>query len=85
MDIHTKKIDYTAAFAHDHIDCLVFGEMPKGFVLPSGVVWKLRKSLYELSQSPCSFFLYTKGKLEKSVSINQMLTHASLSHLMSFV
>ena len=64
MDLDTKQIDYTAAFVHAPIDCLVFVEMPKGFVLP-GMVWKLRKSLYGLSQSPRNFFLYTKGKLEK--------------------
>ena len=30
------------------------------------MVWKLRNSIYGLSQSPRNFFLYTKGKLEKN-------------------
>ena len=48
MDLDTKQIDYTAAFVHAPIDCLVIVEMPKGFILP-GMVWELRKSLYGLS------------------------------------
>jgi len=32
MDLDTKQIDYTAAFVHAPIDCLVFVKMPKGFV-----------------------------------------------------
>ena len=49
MDIETKEIDYTAAFVHARIDCLVFVEMPPRFSL-QGKVWKLKKSLYGLKQ-----------------------------------
>ena len=34
MDLDTTQIDYTAAFVNVFIDCLVFVEMPKGYVLP---------------------------------------------------
>ena len=64
MDLDTKQIDYTAAFVHAPIDCLVYVEMPPRFSLP-GKVWKLKKSLYGLKNSPRNFFLHTKGKLEK--------------------
>ena len=49
MDLETKQIDYTAAFVHARIDCLVFVEMPPRFSL-QGKVWKLKKSLYGLKQ-----------------------------------
>jgi hypothetical protein len=38
--------------------------MPPGFGIP-GQVWKLRKSLYGLAQSPQNYFLYTRDKLIK--------------------
>ena len=60
MDLETKQIDYTAAFVHAPIDCLVFVEMPPRFNVP-GKVWKRKKSLYGLKNSPRNFFLYTKG------------------------
>jgi hypothetical protein len=62
LELETTQIDYTAAFVHADIDCLVYVAMPPGFGLP-GQVWKLRKSLYGLAQSPRNYFLYTKDKL----------------------
>jgi len=53
MDLDTKQIDYTAAFVHAPIDCLVFVEMPKGFVLPgiSSLLLKANsKNLVSLNQ-----------------------------------
>jgi hypothetical protein len=64
LELETTQIDYTAAFVHAPIDCLVYVEMPPGFKVP-GQVWKLRKSLYGLAQSPRNYFLYTKEKLLK--------------------
>ena len=63
LNLETTQIDYTAAFVHAPIDCLVYVEMPKGFTL-NGYVWKLNKSIYGLKQSPRNFFLYNKEKLE---------------------
>ena len=63
MNLETKQIDYTAAFVHAPIDCLVYVEMPPRFGIP-GKVWRLKKSLYGLKNSPRNFFLHTKGKLE---------------------
>jgi hypothetical protein len=62
LELETTQIDYTAAFVHAPIDCLVYVEMPPGFKVP-GQVWKLRKSLYGLAQSPRNYFLYTRDKL----------------------
>jgi hypothetical protein len=64
LNLETTQIDYTAAFVHAPIDCLVYVEMPPGFSVPNQV-WKLRKSLYGLAQSPRNYFLYTKDKLIK--------------------
>jgi hypothetical protein len=64
LKLETAQIDYTAAFVHADIDCLVYVAMPPGFGVP-GQVWKLRKSLYGLSQSPRNYFLYTRDKLIK--------------------
>jgi hypothetical protein len=49
FELETTQIDYTAAFVHADIDCLVYVAMPPGFGIP-GQVWKLRKSLYGLAQ-----------------------------------
>jgi hypothetical protein len=64
LELETTQIDYTAAFVHAPIDCLVHVAMPPGFGIP-GQVWKLRKSLYGLAQSPRNYFLYTRDKLIK--------------------
>ena len=58
------KIDYTAAFVQAPIGTDVYVQMPKLFSTP-GKVWKLKKSIYGLKQSPCNYFLHMKGKLEK--------------------
>jgi hypothetical protein len=61
LELETTQIDYTAAFVHADIDCLVYVAMPPGFGIP-GQVWKLQKSLYGLAQSPHNYFLYTRDK-----------------------
>jgi hypothetical protein len=65
LELETTQINYTAAFVHADIDCLVvYVAMPPGFGIPRQV-WKLRKSLYGLAQSPRNYFLYTRYKLIK--------------------
>ena len=64
LNLNTTQIDYTAAFVHASIDCLVYVECLKGFAV-KGKCWKLKKSLYGLAQSPRNYFLYTKEKLIK--------------------
>ena len=78
MGLATKQVDYTAAFVHADIDLPpnfdelseqekakkgVFVEMARGFK-ESGKVYKLKKSLYGLCQSPRNFFRFLKSKLE---------------------
>ena len=78
MNLANKQVDETAAFVHADIDLPpdyakmtkeekarqgVFVEMPRGFA-KQGYVWKLKKLLYGLCQSPCNFFLHLKSKLE---------------------
>ena len=70
MDLETKQIDYTAAFVHAPIDCTVYVEMPPGFKY-DGKVWKLKKSLYGLAQSPRNFFLHTKNQLITKLGFTQ--------------
>ena len=70
MDLDTKQIDYTAAFVHAPIDCVVYVECPKGFEV-KGMVWKLNKSLYGLAQSPRNFFLHTKAQLTERLGFVQ--------------
>ena len=64
MGLENKQIDYTAAFVQAPIDTEVYIDMPKMFSVP-GKVWKLRKSIYGLKQSPRNYFLHMKQKLEK--------------------
>jgi hypothetical protein len=64
MGLENKQIDYTAAFVQAPIDTDVYIEMPRMFST-KGKVWKLRKSIYGLKQSPRNYFLHMKQKLEK--------------------
>jgi hypothetical protein len=68
LELETTQIDYTAAFVHAYIDCLVYVAMPPDFGIP-GQVWKLRKSLYGLAQLPRNCFFYTRDKLIKMVFV----------------
>jgi hypothetical protein len=63
MGLENKQIDYTAAFVEAPIDTDVYIEMPRMFSF-EGKVWKLRKSIYGLKQSPRNYFLHLKQKLE---------------------
>ena len=64
LGLENQQIDYTAAFVQAPIDTDVYVEMPRLFSTP-GKVWKLKKSIYGLKQSPRNYFLYMKAKLEK--------------------
>jgi hypothetical protein len=48
LQLETTQIDYTAAFVHADIDCLVYVAMPPGFGVP-GQVWKLQKIFVHFS------------------------------------
>jgi hypothetical protein len=63
LGLATKQVDYTLAFVHAEIDDDVYVRMPKLFEKP-GHVYKLKKSLYGLRQSPLNFFLHLKSGLE---------------------
>jgi len=63
MGLENKQIDYTAAFIQAPIDTDVYMEMPRLFTT-EGKVWKLKKGIYGLKQSPRNYFLHMKGKLE---------------------
>ena len=43
LNLDTTQIEYTAAFVHASIDCLIYVECPKGFVV-EGKCWKLKNS-----------------------------------------
>ena len=77
MNLETKQIDYTAAFVHAPIDCIVYVEMPKGFAI-EGQVWRLSKSLYGLAQSPRNFFLHTKAQLTQKLGFIQSVADPCL-------
>ena len=80
LGLETQQVDHTAAFVHAPIDrdpnwdklspiereqsgvCL---QMPRGFT-QQGKVFKLKKSLHGLKQSPRNFFQFLKGKLEQT-------------------
>ena len=64
MGLENKQIDYTAAFVQAPIDTDVYIDMPRMFST-IGKVWKLKKSIYGLKQSPRNYFLHMKQKLEK--------------------
>ena len=51
LGLETQKIDYTTAFVQVPIDTDVRVEMSRLFFTPEKV-WKLKKSIYGLKQSP---------------------------------
>lgn len=79
-ELETKQVDYTAAFVHADVErppnydkmspaeqakTGVYIEMPRGFSKP-GKVYKLKKSLYGLRNSPRQFWLLLKTSLESA-------------------
>lgn len=56
-------MDYTAAFPQSDLKDEVYVEMPRGF-REDGYVYKLRKSLYGLRQSPRNFFSHLSTQLQ---------------------
>ena len=76
LGLENKQIDYTAAFVQAPIDTDVYIEMPRLFAT-TGKVWKLRKSIYGLKQSPRNYFLHMKSKLEK-LGFNQSVADPCL-------
>ena len=63
LNLATCQVDYTAAFVHAPIDTDVYLDMPRGFAEPNKV-YRLKRSLYGLRQSPRNFFQHLKSKLE---------------------
>ena len=63
LNLHTAQVDYTAVFPQAKLDDEVYVEMLRGF-RDSGYVYKLKKSLYGLRQSPKNFFEHLKDQLE---------------------
>jgi Reverse transcriptase (RNA-dependent DNA polymerase) len=63
MGLATKQVDYTLAFVQADIKDDVYIRMAKGFEQP-GHVYKLKKSVYGLRQSPLNFFEHLKNGLE---------------------
>ena len=64
LKLCTAQVDYTAAFPQAGLEDEVYVEMPRGFKDP-GYVYKLKKSLYGLRQSPRNFFEHLKDQLTK--------------------
>ena len=63
LGLVSTQVDYTNAFVQSDIDTLVFVEMPPLYGR-DGYIWRLKKSLYGLRQSPLNFFKHLKQGLE---------------------
>jgi hypothetical protein len=64
LKLHTKQVDYTAAFLHAPIEEDVYVDMPRTFQQP-GKVLKLNRCLYGLKQSPRIFFSTSRSNSVK--------------------
>ena len=64
LNLSTKQVDYTAAFAQAPVTDNIYVEMPRGFKQP-GKVLKLKRSLYGLKQSSRNWFEHLKQGLLK--------------------
>ena len=63
MGLVTKQVDYTLAFIQSDLNEDIYIRMATGFKRP-GHVYKLKKSLYGLQQSPLNFFQHLKEGLK---------------------
>jgi len=63
LGLSTKQVDYTLAFVHAELKDEVYVRMPKMFE-KEGHVYRLKKSVYGLRQSPLNFFNTLKDGLE---------------------
>ncbi|GAX10397.1 hypothetical protein FisN_3Lu622 [Fistulifera solaris] len=63
LGLATRQVDYTLAFVQADLDEEVYCEMPKRYDRP-GYIFKLKKSVYGLRQSPLNFFKTLKKGLE---------------------
>lgn len=76
LNLSTTQVDYTAVFPQPKLDNEVYVEMLQGFMEP-GYLYKLKKSLYDLCQSPKNFFEHLKDQFEligfKQISTNPCL------------
>ncbi len=63
LGLATRQVDYTLAFVQADLDVEVYCEMPKRYERP-GYIFKLKKSVYGLRQSPLNFFKTLKKGLE---------------------
>lgn len=64
LGLKNKQIDWTSAFLQAPIDTEVYMEMPKLFSKPRKV-WKLKRAIYGLKNSPRAYFLHVKSKFEE--------------------
>ena len=64
LGLENKQIDWTSAFLQASIDTEVYMEMPKLFSKPRKV-WKLKRAIYGLKNSPRAYFLHVKSKFEE--------------------
>jgi hypothetical protein len=64
LKLHTKQVDYTAAFLHAPIEEDVYVDMTRTFQQP-GKVLKLNRCLYGLKQSPRIFFFTSRSNSVK--------------------
>ena len=59
----SKQVDYTNAFVHAPMENTVYVELPPLYG-KQNKIWRLKKSLYGLRQSPLNFFQHLKRNLE---------------------
>ena len=69
LNLSTKQVDYTAAFAQAPVTDNIYVEIPRGFKQPRKVL-KLRRSLYGLKQSSRNWFAHLKQGLNKQGFVN---------------
>ena len=49
-------MDVKSAFLHSDLHEKIYMEQPTSFVQDSSLVYRLRKSLYDLKQAPCAWY-----------------------------
>jgi ATP-binding cassette subfamily B (MDR/TAP) protein 1 len=53
-DYELEQLDFKTAFLHGELEEVIYMDPPEGFVVPGkeNLVYRLKKSLYSLKQSP---------------------------------
>ncbi|PSR73944.1 hypothetical protein PHLCEN_2v10251 [Hermanssonia centrifuga] len=64
LDLEIHQMDVKSAFLNGDLDEEIYMKCPPGHHAKEGIVWKLKKSLYELKQASCEWYKKVREEFE---------------------